>query len=84
MAGDFMHHDRGLGHAEAGAAILLRHGDAEPAGVGHRAMKLERELAVVVARQPVIVTETRDDRAHAFANRRLIVSRLELIGQALM
>ena len=81
MACDFMHHDRGLGHPEAGAAIFLRHGDAEPAGVGHRAMKLERKLAVVVARQPVIVAEARDDRAHAFANGRVIVRRLELVGQ---
>ena len=81
VAGDLVHHDRGLGHAEAGAAIFLRHGDAEPAGVGHRAMELERELAVVVARQPVIVAEARDDGAHAFANGRLIVSRLELVGQ---
>ena len=33
---------------------------SQPA-VGHRAMKFERELAVVVARQPVVVAEARDD-----------------------
>ena len=34
--GHGLHHDRRLGDAEARAAIFLRHGDAEPAGIGHR------------------------------------------------
>ena len=49
MACDFMHHDGGLGDAEAGAAILLRHRDPEPARIRHRAMEFERKHAVVVA-----------------------------------
>ena len=73
VACDLVHHDRGLGDAEAGAAVLLRHGDPEPAGIGHRAVELEREHAVVVAREPVVVVEPRDDGAHAFADRRVIV-----------
>ena len=31
-----MHHDRRFGHAQARAAVLHRHGDPEPAGLGHR------------------------------------------------
>src|SRR4051794_36392654 len=81
MACDLMHHDRGLGHPKTGATILFRHCDAEPAGIGHRAVKLEWKLAVVIARQPVIVAKARDDRAYALANRRMVVCRLELIGQ---
>src|SRR5260370_39339736 len=44
-------------------------------------MKFERELAVVVARQPVIVAEPRCDRSYAFANGRMIVHGLELVDQ---
>src|SRR5204863_2079462 len=57
------------------------HGDAEPAGVGHCTMKLKRKLAVVIARQPVIITKAGDDRAHAIADSCLVVARFELIGQ---
>ena len=81
MAGDFMHHDRGLGHPEAGAAILLRHGDAEPAGIGHRAVKLEWKLAVLVARQPVFIVEAANYPAHAFANGRLMIFEFEFVGR---
>src|SRR5450432_3874334 len=81
MARDFMHHDRGLGDPEAGAAKFLRHRDPEPASIGHGAMELERKLAVIVTRQPVVVTEAGHDRAHTFANSRAVVGRIELIGQ---
>ena len=49
VARHLVHHDHRLGHAEAGAAVFLGHGDAQPAGIGHRAVELVRELAVVVA-----------------------------------
>ena len=44
--GDRLHHDRRLGDAEARAAVVLRHGDAEPAVARHRLVKLVREAAV--------------------------------------
>src|SRR6202012_200458 len=81
MACDFMHHDRGFGDAEARAAIVFRHGDAEPACIRHRAMKFERKCAVVVARQPVIVAEPRYDRADAFPDRGMIVRWRERMGR---
>ena len=68
VAGDLVHHDRRLGDAEAGAAVFLRHGDAEPAGLRHRPVELVREHAVLVAREPVVVVESRDDGAHALAD----------------
>ena len=43
--GDRLHHDRGLGDAEASPAILRRHGNAEPARLRQRSMQLVRELA---------------------------------------
>src|SRR6266436_9838165 len=76
-----MHHDRGFGHAEARTAVLLRHRNAEPTGISHRTMKLKRKHAVIVARQPVVIAEQRHDRAHAFANGRVIVGRLEFVDQ---
>ena len=41
--------------AEARAAELLRHGDAEPAVLGDRLVEVGREAALVVALQPVLV-----------------------------
>src|ERR1700687_790 len=81
VASHFMHHDRGLGHAEARTAILLRHRDAEPARVSHRPMKFERKHAIIVARQPIVIAEACYDRAHAFSNCRVVICRLELIDQ---
>ena len=54
---------------EAGTAIFLGHRDPEPARLGHRAMKFEREHAVIVTRQPVVIAEACYDRAHTFPQR---------------
>ncbi len=81
MACNLMHHDGGFGNAEASAAILLGHGDAEPAGIRHRTMEFTGELAVLVARQPVLVVEARDDGANTFADRGVIFRYVELIGE---
>jgi hypothetical protein len=81
MACDFVHHDGGLGDAEAGAAILLRHRDPEPARIRHCTMEFERKHAVVVASQPVVVAEPRHDGADAFPDRGMIVRRHELVGR---
>jgi hypothetical protein len=45
---DRLQHDRGFRDAEARAAVGLRHGDAEPAGLGKRAVELQREAAVAI------------------------------------
>jgi Fe-S cluster assembly ATPase SufC len=37
-------------------------------------MELEWKLAVIVTRQPVVVTEASHDRAHTFADGRVIVA----------
>ena len=67
-----LHHDRGLGDAEPGAAVFLRHRDAEPAAFRDRLMELVRKLAVAVACEPVLVVE-------AGAELRDRVAQLELI-----
>ncbi len=81
MTCDFMHHDRGFGHAETGTAVLLRHRDAEPTGVSHRPMKFERKDAVIVARQPIVIAEAGHDRANSFPDRGMIVRWLEFVDQ---
>ncbi len=73
--GDLVHHDRRLGDAKARTAVFLGHGDAQPAALGHGAVELTRELAVIIARQPVVVAEMRRDRAHALADRLAFVFR---------
>ena len=55
--GDRLHQHRRLGDAEPAAAIGFRHGDAEPAGLGHRPVKFVRKAALLVLFQPVIVAE---------------------------
>ena len=55
--GNRLHHDRGVGDAETGAAVVLRHGNAEPAGRGQRRMQLMRELAAPVLVEPVAIVE---------------------------
>ena len=42
--GDLLEQERGLGDAEAVAAVLLGRGDAEPAALGERVVELRREL----------------------------------------
>ncbi len=47
--GDGLHHERRLGDAESGAAVFLRHGDAEPATFRERLMKIVGKTALTVA-----------------------------------
>ena len=72
VGGDLVHHDGGLGHAQARATVGLRHGNAEPAALGHGAVEIMWEIAVLVALQPVFVAEARDGGAHAFAQGRVV------------
>ncbi len=55
--GDRLHQHRRLGDAEPAAAIVFRHRDAEPAGLGHRPVELVRKPTLAILRQPVIVAE---------------------------
>ena len=71
VAGHLVHHHRGFGDAQARAAVRHRHGDAQPAGFGHRTMEGMREFAVFVARQPVVVAETAP-RRRRFADGKLV------------
>ena len=65
---DLLHHDRGLGDAEARAAIFLRHRNAEPAAIGDGLGEFEREGMGLVLLQPVIVVEPVADRADGVAD----------------
>ena len=68
MAGHLMHHDRRFGHAQTRAAIGFRHGDAEPAGIGHGAVKLTRKDPVLIACQPIVIAKPGHNRAHPLAD----------------
>ena len=58
---DRAHHHRRLGDAEAGAAMLFRDADAEPAARGDRRVEFVRKDAVMVAAQPIVVVEAGAD-----------------------
>src|SRR3546814_1351942 len=62
------HRDRLCG-PEARADIFLGHGDGETAAVGHRAVKILRELACIDAVEPIFIVERRADGANALAKR---------------
>jgi hypothetical protein len=68
VAAHLVHHHGRFGNTEARAAMLLGHGDAEPAVVGHSAMKFFGKLPVFVARKPVFVVETGDDGANTLSD----------------
>ena len=73
-----LHHDRRLGDAEPGAAIILRHADAEPAIARERLVQLAREAPVAIARQPVLVVERRADPRDGVAQRNLLLVQREI------
>src|SRR5690606_4395107 len=58
--------------AEAGAAILLRHRDPEPAAFGHGFGELVREGARAVAFAPIGVIKPVADGLHRIAHRDLL------------
>src|SRR5690606_40618466 len=60
------------GHAQAGAAVLLGHGDAQPAVVGQGRVEVVRETAVAVALQPVVVRKTLAYAADGIAQGELV------------
>ena len=71
--GDSLHHQRGFGDAEACAAVLLRHGNAEPAIAGEGGVKVLRKAAFAVFFQPVSVIEGGADFLDGRADGALIV-----------
>ena len=69
---DRLHHQRGLGDAEAGTAVGLRDADAEPAVVGEGAVKIVRKAAVAILGEPVVVGKSRADASDRLADRLLL------------
>src|SRR5579883_73706 len=65
---DRLHHDAGFGDAEPRAAIFLGNADAEPAVLGDRLMKIEREAAFSVALQPIFIVEAAADSGDGLAD----------------
>src|SRR6185436_18162073 len=73
-----LHHHRGLGNAQAGAAELLRHRDAEPAVARHRLVKVGREAAVAIALEPVVVRKARAQPRDRLADPLLLLRKGEV------
>ncbi len=69
--GDSMHHHRGFADAEPGAAISFRDTNAEPAVCRQRAVEVVGKFAVVIALEPIIITEARADLLDGVAHRLL-------------
>ncbi len=76
--GDRLHHERGFDDTETGAAVLLRHGDAEPAVARERLMKIVREAAIAVFFQPIIGVKAGADFFDGCANRELLWRKREV------
>ncbi len=76
--GDGLHHQYGLGDAETGAAVLLRHRNAEPTGRGQGGMKLVRKIAGAVLLKPVGVVELRAELANLIADLLLLRTQREI------
>ena len=79
-AGDAVHHDRRLCHAQAGAAVLDRHGDAEPAALGDLGVEGLREGRGLFPFQPIAIVEPVDDAADRLANGLLVFRQAEIHG----
>ena len=69
---DRPHHDRGVGDAETGAAEFLGNADAEPAGIGQRAVEVGGITALLVLLQPIGVVKARTDFPDRVADRFLV------------
>src|SRR5262245_3723788 len=69
---DGLHHQRRLGDAQPCAAELLRHRDAEPAGIGYRAMELVGKNAAAIVLKPVGGIEALAQPGYGFANANLL------------
>ena len=63
-----LHHHGCLGDAKARSAHRLWHGNAEPAGIGHRLVEVGRIFAAAVVFQPVVVAELRAVLEHRLAD----------------
>ncbi|KAG1432866.1 hypothetical protein G6F57_022626 [Rhizopus arrhizus] len=70
---DGLHHQCGFGHAQSGAAVILRHGDAQPAVARQVGVQRLGKAAFAVAFQPVFIGVT-------VANARNGVTQRQLIG----
>ncbi|KAG0744167.1 hypothetical protein G6F24_016119 [Rhizopus arrhizus] len=70
---DGLHHQCGFGHAQSGAAVFLRHGDAQPAVARQVGVQRLGKAAFAVAFQPVFIGVT-------VANARNGVTQRQLIG----
>src|SRR6478752_5867820 len=55
---DGLHHQGGFGNTEAGTAIGLRDGNAEPTVSGEGAMKVVRETTLAIFGEPILVGES--------------------------
>jgi hypothetical protein len=76
--GNRLHQDSGFRDPKASAAILLRHGDAEPIALGHGSKEGVGESCSPVALQPVAIVEPGADLQHPVTNLLLLVSEGEV------
>ena len=79
-SGNRPHHDRGVGDPQARTAILLGDADAEPAGIGQRAVEVGGIAALLVLLQPIGVVETGADLADRVADQFLVGGQCEIHG----
>ena len=76
--GDGPHHDRGLGDAETGTAILLGNTNAEPAFRGECRVEIVRKAALAISFEPVRIVEAAADGQDRIADRLLFGAESEI------
>src|SRR5262249_24860763 len=76
--GNGLHHDGGLGDAEAGSAVRFRHGNAEPTGRGERRMQLVRKLTAAILVQPIAIVELEAELAGLIPDLLLLGAQCEI------
>ena len=81
--GHRLHQQGRLGDAETRAAVFLGHGDAQPAGIGHRLVEVVGKSAFLVLLQPVPVVELGTQPGDAVADRELVLGEGEIHGGVL-
>src|SRR6188472_3005319 len=78
--GNCLHHERSLGNSETGAAVLLRHGDAQPPRCRDCRMELVWEFPRAVLLEPIGRVEARAKLANGIADLLLLGGEAKIHG----
>ncbi|MCY1374599.1 hypothetical protein D9M69_619490 [compost metagenome] len=76
--GHRMHHDGCFSHSQTGTTQGLRHGDTQPASLGHRLVEFLRKSRSFLTLAPILVAEIGADLAHTIIDVSMQLSQIEV------